>query len=329
MKKRALLFLVLLASSLTPLGLAQEYPFKLAVDNHQASLTLALFKEQLYRARLSTFYTGESFYNLYYGLKNKAFELSTGHQQLTLAGGLIVNNAQYQDATILAGIHDAINYRVGITPLFSFYEVGINQLLTLSYWDESKQISELIQTASHRSVATIALNYEISDNLSLEAAYAVSNIPKSTSVSQNSGTGIMVGGEYKNLVVWGINNSIALHSYFWEWQQTPSLDPYSADLFNNNIDQQISLLKDQGSKRLTVFQYRGEYQVQNTTLYCNIKTIFNDTQNSAYKVGANYKVPEIAGLGLGASITNMADLFNRKAEPIFMISLVYVGSLNS
>ena len=309
--------------------MAQEYPFKLAVDNRQASVTLALAKEQLYRARVSTFYTGESFYNLYYGLKNKAVELSTGHQQLTLGGGLIVNNAQYQDATVLSGLHDVITYRVGITPLFSFYELGINQLLTLIYWDESKQGSNLIQIASHRPIAAIALNYEISDNLSIGAAYAVSNIPNSATVSQNSGTGIMVGGEYKNMMIYGINNTITLRSYTWEWQQLPGLDPYSSDLFNNSIDQQISALKDQASKRLTVLEYRGEYQVQNTTLYCNIKTIFNDTQNSAYKFGANYKVPEIAGLGVGASITNMADLYNRKVEPIFMISLVYVGSLNS
>ena len=323
MKKRVL-FLVLLVTGVA--CLAQDYPFKLAIDNQQTSLTLALAKEQIYRLRVSNFYTGGVFYNLYYGLKDKSLELSTGHQHLTIAGGLVVSDAQYQDATIIAGQHDFLNYQAGITPLYSFYEFGLNKLLTLNYLEENKQISKAIALSSRRTILSLSANYPLSDNLNFAAAYAGSSIAQGAGVSQNSGTGVMVSAEYQNLLLWGITNTLKLSSYSWAWQQAPGLDPYSADLFNNAVDRQISGLKDQTNNRLTVFEYRGEYQAENTTLYLKLKTILDST-TSAYTLGVNYKVPEIAGLGLGLSVTNMTDLFRQQAGPVVVGSLTYVGSL--
>ena len=323
MKKR-ILFLVLLVTGVA--CLAQDYPFKLAIDNQQTSLTLALAKEQIYRMQLSVFYNNELFYNLYYGLKDKSLELSTGHLHLTVANGLVLSDAQVKEASIVSGQHDFLHYRVGMTPLYNFYEVSLAGLVALNYFDENKQASNLVAISSQRSIISVALNYDFTENLKFGAAYAGSSIAQGTGVSQNSGTGVMVSAEYQNLLLWGITNTLKLSSYSWDWQQAPGLDPYSADLFNNAVDQQISGLKDQTNNRLTVFEYRGQYQAENTTLYLKLKTILDST-TSAYTLGVNYKVPEIAGLGLGLSFTNMSDLFRQQAGPVVMGSLTYVGSL--
>ncbi|MFH1428997.1 MAG: hypothetical protein ABIH39_04555 [Candidatus Margulisiibacteriota bacterium] len=312
---------------LTLAGQAEETPSKLVISNRHTTFTAALVKEQLYRARFSSFYNGEFLYNLYYGIQNRALEISTGHNILNIANGLVISDAQYREATIISGRHNSIDYQAGVTPLFSFYEIGLNNIFSINYLDENKERGEMIVTGSHRTIWSIKLKQEIVDNLFFYGGYAVSNIAATPTVTENAGIGVMLGGEYQNISMFGMKHSIGLFSYAWNWDSPAVLDPYSPALYNNRIDRGLSELKDR-TGRLTVLKYNGELQVENTEFFLQLKQLLDGKdKKTVYNSGINYKVREIAGLGLSIRLTNAPDIFSSGDGPVLAVTIFYVENL--